>query len=208
MELARFCDFHDLATTVVCFPAMTTASCRSIQWIGTPPFRSAILCIAHSTAGSAPFSIALSVHEETCCSKSAEKVRSTVLRNPRCGRLHSLFCFRRGHGGGLWPRSLLSPSLSPPLFLSPGFVLLQSLALSLQGVSSSTQPEGVRAASAPLADWGCEDKIGAVGQPLGQPPTESPAFQPQHPNTRTHNVPRRLRLGPPYDLAWSSFFQA
>ena len=29
MELARFCDFHDLATTVVCFPAMTTASCRS-----------------------------------------------------------------------------------------------------------------------------------------------------------------------------------
>ena len=47
-----------------------------------------------------------------------------------------------------------------------------------------------------FAHWGCEDRIGAVGQT----PTESPAFQPQHPNTRTHNVPRRLRLGAPYDL--------
>ena len=67
----------------------------------------------------------------------------------------------------------------------------------------NTARRGPRSVGPPpreFAHWGCEDRIGAVGQT----PTESPAFQPQHPNTRTHNVPRRLRLGPPYDLAWSS----
>ena len=60
--------------------------------------------------------------------------------------------------------------------------------------------------SAPLArvrssrTGGCEERTGTVGRTS----TATPAFPPQHPNTKNHNLPRSLSLIPPYDRAWSS----
>ena len=67
---------------------------------------------------------------------------------------------------------------------------------------SSTQPEGVRASRPPsreFAHWGCEEWTGVVGRTS----TATPAFPPQHPNTKNHNPPRSLSALDPLPLSLS-----